>query len=376
MFERIKHMLIKEFIQILRDPRMRGVLFIAPILQLLVFGYAVTTDVNHVTTAVYDLDGSASSRDLLARFSRSGYFDVLEHVGDESRVRRLLDEGTVLCVIRVNHGFEGDLLAGRTADVQLLTDGTDSNTARFVLDYASRIVGRYSQETQVRLVTRLMGPIRRPGQVSLETRSWFNDNLESRNYFVPGVMAMLILITTLMLTSMAIVREKEIGTMEQIMVTPITPTEFILGKTLPFVVIGYADVFIITAVAVLWFDVPIRGSLIPLLVATGLYLMTTIGIGLMISTLSRTQQQAMMTSFFFALPFIMLSGFMFPIANMPTVIQWLTYLDPLRYFLVVIRGVFLKGVGMHVLWPQMVGLAVLGVVTLAFASRKFHKTMA
>jgi ABC-2 type transport system permease protein len=212
--------------------------------------------------------------------------------------------------------------------------------------------------------------------VKLETRAWFNENLESRNFYVPGVIAIIVMLITLMLTSMAVVREKEIGTMEQIMVTPITSVEFILGKTVPFALIGFADVVLITVLGVFWFDVPIRGSLLLLFVATALYLLTTLAIGLFISTVSQTQQQAMMSTFFFYFPAVLLSGFMFPIANMPVVVQWLTYLNPLRYFLVIVRGVFLKGVGPDVLWPQMIALAVMGRVALWLAAKRFRKTLA
>jgi len=211
--------------------------------------------------------------------------------------------------------------------------------------------------------------------VEMQTRSWFNENLESRNFYVPGVIAIIVMLITLMLTSMAVVREKEIGTMEQIMVTPITSAEFILGKTVPFALIGFADVILITLIGVFWFEVPIRGNLGLLFLATSLYLMTTLAIGLLISTVSQTQQQAMMSTFFFYFPAVLLSGFMFPIANMPVVIQWLTYLNPLRYFLVIVRGIFLKGVGPGILWPQMIALLIMGLTTLWLASRRFKKTL-
>jgi len=376
MRERIKHMLIKEFIQVFRDPRMKAVIFIVPVLQCLVFGYAVTTDVRHVPTAVYDLDASVASRELVSRFERSGYFDVVEYVASDRRARELLDRGEVRAVLRMNKGFEEALLSGRSAQLQIIVDGTDSNTAGIVLGYSTRIAGKFSQDVLNLQLRRLSGNTRQPGQVDLETRAWFNENLESRNFYVPGVIAMIVTLVTLLLTSMAVVREKEIGTMEQIMVTPITPAEFILGKTLPFALISFADVLVVTLVGVLWFKVPIRGNLGLLFFATALYLMTTLGIGLLISTVSQTQQQAMMSTFFFFMPAVLLSGFMFPIANMPEVVQWLTYLNPFRYFLVIIRGIFLKGVGPDILWPQMAALLVMGVITLGLASRRFRKTLA
>jgi len=375
MFERIKRMLVKEFIQIFRDPKMKGIIFLMPILQALIFGYAVTTDVEHITTAVYDLDNSMASRELVARFVESGYFDVVEYVNSEDGARDLVDQGEARAVIRMNRGFEENLRAGRTAQLQLIVDGTDSNTAGVVLDYGAKIVSQFSQKILVTRLTQLEGSFQKPSQVNMQTRSWFNENLESRNFYVPGVIAIIVMLITLMLTSMAVVREKEIGTMEQIIVTPITQIEFILGKTIPFALIGFADVILITVIGVFWFEVPIRGSLLLLFIATALYIMTTLGVGLYISTVSQTQQQAMMSTFFFYFPAVLLSGFMFPIANMPEVVQWLTYLNPLRYFLVIIRGIFLKGIGPEILWPQMIALAVMGVLTLWLASRRFQKTM-
>lgn len=376
MYERIKRMLVKEFIQIFRDPKMKGMIFLTPIIQVLVFGYAVTTDVKHVATAVYDLDNSVASRELVNRFVKSGYFDIVKYITNEDQVRRLIDRGKARVVLRMNRGFEDDLRAGRTAQLQVIVDGTDSNTAGVVLDYSARIVKQFSQKILITRFTRLMGTAREPARVEMQTRAWFNENLESRNFYVPGVIAIIVMLITLMLTSMAVVREKEIGTMEQIMVTPITQTEFILGKTVPFAIIGIADVAVITLIGIFWFEVPVRGNLFILFIATILYLMTTLGIGLFISTVSKTQQEAMMSVFFFYFPAVLLSGFMFPIANMPVFIQWLTYLNPLRYFLVIIRGIFLKGVGPGILWPQMAALALMGIATLWQASRRFRKTLA
>jgi len=376
MIERIRHMLTKEFIQIFRDPRMKGVIFLMPVIQLLVFGYAVTTDVKDVATAVYDLDNSPASRELIARFAATDYFDIMERAENPAHVRDLIDRGRVRAVLQINRGFEGDLRAGRAAALQVIVDGTDSNTEGIVLDYSTKITGGFSQDLVLERFRRIKGAATKPAEVILLTRAWFNENLESRNFYIPGVIAIIVMLITLMLTSMAVVREKEIGTMEQIMVTPITPAEFIIGKTIPFALIGFADVILITVLGVFWFEVPIRGSLLMLFAATALYLMTTLGVGLLISTVSRTQQQAMMSTFFFYFPAVLLSGFMFPIANMPVPIQWLTYLNPLRYFLVIIRGVFLKGVGPSVLWPQMAALAVMGLAVLWLASRRFQKTLA
>ena len=375
MRERLHHMLVKEFIQTLRNPRMRAMLFLTPVIQLFMFGYAVTTDVHSITLAVYDLDQSVASRELVSRFVNSGYFVLVESVAEPGRVRELLDTGRARAVLQFNRGFQETLHAGRTAQLQLLLDGTISNTAGIVLNYSSRIVSRFSQERLDQRVARLLGTPPRTARVELETRAWFNENLESRNFFVPGVIATIVTLISLMLTSMAVVREKEIGTMEQILVSPIRPVELILGKTIPFALLAFADVIGITLIGVFWFSVPVRGNVLLLLFATGLFLMTSLGLGLLISTVSQTQQQAMMAAFFLYMPAFLLSGFMFPIANMPQAFQWLTLVNPLRYFMEIIRAIFLKGVGASILWPQMVALALLGAATLGLAAQRFHKTL-
>lgn len=374
-FQRIKHMVIKEFIQVFRDRRTRGVIFGTPLIQLIVFGYAVTTDVKNISLAVQDRDRTPLSREAVDRFVRSGYFQLVGFVDPDGEVQGLLDRGEVQAVLCIPEGFQGAVVSSRTGALQLIVDGSDSNTASIVLQYAQKIVSSLSQELFLDRFQRVKGATKLPGQISLDSRAWFNENLESRNFFVPGVIATIVTIVTLMLTSMAVVRERETGTMEQLIVTPITPWEFVVGKTLPFAMISMVDVILVTTVGVLWFQVPIRGSVALLLASTAIYLLTALGVGLFISTVSKTQQQAMMSTFFFFMPAILLSGLMFPIANMPQVVQWLTYLNPMRYFLVIIRGIFLKGIGMEVLWPQVLALAVIGCATLWMASRRFHKTL-
>lgn len=376
MRERIRQMLIKEFIQVFRDPRMRMVIFVIPVVQTLVIGYAVTTDVRHVRTAVVDRDRTTASRELIARFVGSGYFDVIEYVNRDERAAELIDRGKVAAVLRIHRGFQADLRSQRTARLQIVVDGTDSNTAGIVLGYVGKITSDFSERVLLERIRRSMGGAEGPGRVELKTRAWFNANLESRNYYVPAVIVVVVSLVTLLLTSMAVVREKEIGTMEQVMVTPIKPLEFILGKTVPFALIGFADVFLVTAVGAFWFQVPVRGNLLLLFSGTALYLLTTLGIGLLISTVSQTQQQAMMTTFFFFFPAMLLSGFAFPVAAMPEAVQWLTYLNPLRHFLVIVRSIFLKGVGLDVLWPQLAALAGMGTAVLWLVSKRFKKTMA
>lgn len=369
MWERLRHMLIKEFIQIFRDPRMRAVVFVTPIIQLVVLGYAATTDLSQVRTAVADLDRTPESRELVRRLESSGHFLVVERATAPRRLGELIDRGRVKLALQIDPGFATDLLRGRQAVVQVLVDGTDSNTAGVVADYVNRIVARLNRD-----LGRDGLAVRTPERAGLDlrVRTWYNPDLRSQLYYVPGVIAILIMLTSLLLTSMAIVRERELGTMEQLLVTPIRPAELILGKTLPFALIGFFDVALITAVAVFWFEVPIRGSLALLFAATACYLLSALGIGLYISTVSRTQQQALMSTFFFFQPAMLLSGFVFPIANMPPVVQYVTYLNPLRYFLIVIRGVFLKGNGLDVLWPQVLALFVLGSVVMTVSTFRFR----
>ncbi len=376
MLERLYRMLVKEFIQVLRDPRMRAVVFLLPVVQVLVIGYAVNTDVRHVPMAVCDLDRTPASRDLVARFEGSGCFDVARRITSEPEIREVLDSGEAKVVLRFNRGFSEDPQGGRSASLQLLLDGSDSNTASVVLGYASRITADFNRTVMEQRFSRTAGLRLEATPVELVSRNWFNPNLDSRNFFVPGVLAILVAVISIILSSMAIVREREIGTMDQIMVTPIGRLEFILGKTIPFGLLGFIDVALIALIAVFWFQVPLLGNPLLLFFGTGLYLLSTLGVGLFISTVSATQQQAMMTTFFFVLPAFMLSGFVYPIANMPVVVQWLTFLNPLRYYLVIIRGVFLKGLGLHVLWPQMLALALLGSAMLILAAGRFKKTMA
>ena len=382
MWERIRVILRKEFIQALREPRMRVLLFVPPVLQLMVFGFAVNLDVDHARIAWMDMDRTPESRDLRARFEGSGRFDVVALPRNEGEVRTLLDRSGVEAVIRVLPNFARDLARGRSAQVQILSDGTNSNTASLVSSYAGQIIAQYSSDA---LKTRQNGLLltRSPAtpanlslpQVRARSRVWFNPDLHSRNYFVPGVIVNIITMVTLMLTALAIVREKEIGTMEQLMVTPMRPIELMLGKTLPFAIVGLVDVFLVTSAALLIFHIPLRGSVLLLLVCAVLYLLTSLGAGLFLSTVSQTQQQAMMAAFFFFMPAFMLSGFAFPIHNMPVAVQYLTYLNPLRYFMEIVRGIFLKGVGIAVLWPQMACLAVYGISVLTLSAMRFRKTL-
>ncbi|HMK61661.1 MAG TPA: ABC transporter permease [Dissulfurispiraceae bacterium] len=369
MFERIKHIVVKEFIQTFREKRNWMLLFGTPLIQLFMFGYIVTTDVNDIPTALYDLDKSPESRELVRRLQASGYFSINEYPQSPNEIRDLLDKSKVLCAIQIDEHFARDIASHRPAGIQVLVDGTDSNTAMIAMNYMARIVTQYSAD--------LMAPsIRaRLSLLDIRPRVWYNPDLKSRNYNVPGVIASIIMLICLMLTSMAVVREREMGTMEQLMVSPIKPVELMLGKTIPFAIISFLDMALVTAVGVFWFGITVKGSLIFLFLGTSVYLLSVLGLGLFLSTILKTQQQAMMATMFFNMPAMLLSGFMFPIDNMPEIFQYLTYLNPLRYFLVIIRGIFLKGSGLDVLWPQILTLLMLGVIIITMSSFRFRKRL-
>ncbi|MCC7341176.1 MAG: ABC transporter permease [Bryobacterales bacterium] len=383
-WERIREIVRKEFRQVLRDPRMRTVLIVPPIAQSIIFGFAVNMDVEHARIAWIDSDRTVQSRELQAAFAGSRSFEITHFPESDSDAGELLDRGEVMAVVRVLPNFGREILRGETATVQLLVDGANSNTASIVREYARRAVGQYSGslrggQQNRNALARTQGrgaPIAMQlPSIRTETRVWFNENLLSRNYFVPGVVVNIIALVTLMLTALAIVREKEIGTMEQLIVTPIQPLELMLGKTIPFALLGLVQMVALTILARYLFHVPFRGSGWVLLVATILFLLTTLGIGLYISTISRTQQQAMMATFFFFFPALLLNGFAFPIASMPQPVQWVTYLNPVRYFMEIVRGVFLKGLGFGDLWPQMIAMAVIGISVIFVSTRRFHKRL-
>ena len=376
MLARLKQMLIKEFIQVLRDKRTRVILIVPPVVQMLIFGYAATFEIYHVPTAVLDLDHSQESRELISKFTSSPYFDVRVQLTDACQIRDLVDSGKTTVGLEIDAGFARKLEKGETAPVQVIVDATNSNTALIASNYVGQIVMGYGSQAQQdrmgRIAPQLAG---RAPTVELEQRPWYNTDLSSRWFFVPGVIGSLTLVLVITLTAFAVVRERELGTLEQIMVTPIRPGEFILGKTLPFFLIGLFDVLLIGGVGTLWFQVPFRGNVWVLLTGAMLFLICMLGVGLLISTVSSTQQQALVTAFFFIMPAITFSGFGFPISTMPEWLQVLTYLDPLRYLLVVLRGTYLKGVGMKVLWPQMAAMGALGVSLLAIAILRFHKAL-
>jgi ABC-2 type transport system permease protein len=376
MLARLKQMLIKEFIQVFRDKRTRFVLFGPPIIQMLIFGYAATFEIRHVPTVVLDQDHSQESRELISRFSSSPHFDVERQLTDQRQIPKLIDQGQATVGLQIHPGFAENLRKGRTAPLQVIVDGTNSNTALIAVGYISQIAGQFAQDYQRDRLYRIAPQlVERMPHVQLDQRPWYNPDLRSRWFFVPGVIGSLTLVLVTTLTAFAVVREREIGTLEQIMVTPIRPFEFILGKTLPFFLIGLLDVSLIATVGTFWFQVPFRGQIAVLFLGAVLFILCMLGVGLLISTVSSTQQQAMVTAFFFIMPAITFSGFGFPISTMPLWLQYCTYLSPLRYFLVVLRGSYVKGVGIDILWPQMVAMAILGVSLLTVSVLRFHKAL-
>lgn len=366
---RVRVLLKKELRQMLRDPKMRGVLFVAPIIQLVIFGYAVNTDIRDTATFVIDHDRTAISRELLEAFETTGYFEVVASSDRPADLVQALDHGDATVGIEIPAGFAREVSAGRGAQVQVILDGTDSNAATVAQGYAGQIVQQYGLKRAAAAGTFPAGG------VDLRTRAWYNPELESRVYNVPAVIGVLILLMSLLLTSMSVVREREMGTLDQLTVSPLSATELMLGKTLPPMLAAFVVLFLITAVAILWFGIPMRGSNLVLLPAAFLYIVSGLSLGLLISTISKTQQEAFMSMFLFLLPAIILSGFFYPISSMPRVFQWLTLLNPLRHFLEVVRAVFLKGAGITDLWHQYAALTIMAAGTLWLATVRFRRTV-
>ncbi len=376
----LKSMLRKEFKQLFRDKRMVMVLFAAPVFMLLIFGYAVITDVKDVRMAVMDRDKSSESRAFIRLFTASGYFLPFAYSESERELELLMDTGRIDMFMQIEAGFEKRVRSGRGAEVQIVVDGSDSVRASVAMSYVNAIAGTYSmdflqKDVRASLVARGAGGTRFKQAIELKERALFNPDLASRNFYLPGILGLLIMLIGIMLTSMAVVKEREIGTIEQITVSPLRPAEFIVGKMLPFAIVSFVDIVVISIIAIGYFGVPFNGSYVFLLFSSAFFIMCSLAVGLFISTISRTQQQAVLSTFLFFLPAILFSGFMFPIYAMPVVIQVITFADPLRYFIEIIRGVFLKGVGIACLWHDLVGLLALGVIMFFFAVRRFTRRM-
>lgn len=375
MFERLLVMLMKEFLELRRDPWAMFRLIVPLLIQLILFGYAATFTVNHVATAVLDLDHSQASRELVSHFVATGRFDIVDLAETQRQVTADIDSGRATMAIVIHAGFAQNLGNGRSGPLQVVMDGTNSNTALIALGYVNQIVTQFQADAMTDAWPVAASPTLPSIFVSLEERPWFNEGLEDRWFFIPGVIGTLTLIQVVSLTAFAVVREREVGTLEQIMVSPIRPYEFILGKTVPFFLIGLGDVALVTVFGVLWFHIPFVGNPLVMLMGASLFLLAALGLGLLLSTLARTQQQAFALNFFLVNPLFILSGFAFPIAAMPQVLQWFTLINPLRYFLVVIRAVFLKGVGVDVLWPDLAAMALLGTAMLTLSVLRFRKSL-
>jgi drug efflux transport system permease protein len=372
------HVIVKELLQLRRDHKMLPLIFVAPVLQIVIFGYAVNTEVREVPMVLVDQDRSPGSRELLDRFVASGYFTLVATEDSPRAIDSWLVSGRVQVALVIGPGYGAALEGGRGSSVQMIADGSDSSAATQALGYAAAIVGAADQErVRERVRIALAGAsFIPPGRIDLVPRVYYNADLKSRWFYVPAVLAMILMIMTMLLSAMAVVREKEIGTLEQLMVTPVKPWQLLVGKLAPFAAIGTMQVFLVTGVTTLWFGVPLRGSFLLLLGITQLFLLNTLGLGLLVSTLVRNQQQAMMAAAFLVMiPMIYLSGLIFPIENMPRVIQLVTYAIPLRYYSNVIRGIFLKGAGMETLWRECIVLALMGTGLLAIASLRFRKRL-
>jgi ABC-2 type transport system permease protein len=365
MWRRIQALVIKEFLALLKDKRSRMVVLVPPLIQLLVFGYAATFDLNRVPYAVYDEDHGPAARDLAARFAGSPIFRQVAVVAHDDQIAPLVDDKRVLLVLHIGPTFSRELDSGRSGPVQVIIDGRNSNTAAILLNYVNTILAAFNADWD----RETGGP---GAQARLDTRAWFNPNLLSRWFIVPGIVGLLTLVVTTLVTALSVAREREQGTFDQLLVTPLRPWEILLGKSLPGFLIGWFETTLIVVLAVVWFHVPFRGSLLTLSVGLFFFLLSTVGMGLMISSLSVTQQQGLLGAFLFIVPSIVLSGFATPIANMPHWVQEITLLNPLRYFLVILHGVFLENTPFHLLLNQFWPMAVIGLVNLALAGFLFR----
>jgi ABC-2 type transport system permease protein len=366
--QRIVALAIKELLAVLKDRKSRIVLVVPPILQLLVFGYAATFDLNDIPVAIYNEDRGAASRQLVARVTGSPHFHLVGHITNDGQIAALVDNKQALMVLRIGPRFNADLLSGRTARVQMIIDGRNSNTALLVQGYMRSIISDFNQHW-AQTTGRPTPP------ATLQIRPWFNSNLVSRWFIVPGIIGLLTLVITTIVTALSVAREREAGTFDQLLVTPMRPFEILIGKSFPGILIGIVEGSFILFMAVYWFDVPLRGSLGALYIGMFLFILSAVGIGLMISSLAVTQQQGMLGAFLFLVPAVILSGFATPIANMPEAVQLLTYINPLRYFLVILRGVFLEGDSFTLLLPYYWPMIIIALVTLSFAGWLFRHRM-
>jgi ABC-2 type transport system permease protein len=375
MYSRLMSLIRKEFIQIMRDPRTLAIIFVMPVAMLILLGYAATNDVRNIDLAVYDQDQSPASRRLLEAYKQADYFRIAYVVGSEEDMRALIDNNSARAGIIIPPGYGCEVTGWGSAQVAFVLDGSDPTVASTALAAATLIGQAQSTKLQVeRLQQRGVAAVMQPA-IDVRTQVWYNPGLVSSYFMVPAMIGMILQYLGTMLTSTAIVRERERGTIEQLIVTPLRSQELVIGKLTPYVILSFWDTIEVLIVGVLLFNMPINGDLTLLLALTGLFMITTLGIGLLISTVAKTQQEAMLTTMFTILPSIFLSGFFFPLAAMPVWLQMLSYLIPLRYFLIIARGIVVKGVGLSALWPEVVALAVFAVVVMAAAAARFKKSL-
>ena len=372
----LKIFLVKEFLQFIRDPKMFMVVIIAPVIQLIFLGYAANRDIKNVQTAVFDRDRSESSREFVRNFEKSGYFSMDYFVSDYNELSRLIDNGKAITGIVIPENFEKDLNTRVTAKVQFIIDGSDGNKASIAAGYIQNIASAFSNNIAVENIEQAGIKTSIAGTIEPVSRIWYNADLSTRNYMLPGIVGLILIIITTNLSSLAIVKEREIGTLEQLIVTPVKPYQIILGKLIPFAILGIVSMTLVLSVMTFWFGIYVKGSLIFLFVSSFIFMLSTLGLGLFVSTISRTQQHAMITAAFLVImPMIFLSGFSFPVENMPVIIQYVTYLIPLKYFLVIIRGIVLKGLGLSELWIECTVLLSMGIFILISSSLRFRKKL-
>ena len=378
--EIVRSFVKKEFKQMFRDPRMRIILFVPPVVMLIMFGYAVVTDVKDVKMAVLDNDRTATSRRFVEKFTASGYFQMHSYLDTAKTADGMLDSGDIEMFIHIERGFARRLRSGRPTEVQILVDGTNSNRAALIVAYVNQITADFSYDYLLKKVRSVLlsgepRMARFKHGVELKERTLFNPELSSRNYFIPGILGMIINMVAISMTAMSVVKEREIGTIEQIIVSPIQPMEYIAGKIIPYVGICFIDIIIISIAAIAWFGVPFNGSYLFLVFASSIFILANVSVGLFVSTISRSQQQAILSTFLYFLPSILFSGYIFPIYSMPEVIQYITYINPLRYYMTIVSGVFLKGVGVTVLWGDMLVLLIMGVFLFLLSAKRFNERL-
>jgi ABC-2 type transport system permease protein len=372
----ILHIIKKEFLQFRRDPKMFAIILIAPVVQLIFLGYAATLDVNVVHTLVYDQDKTYESRKFIESFTSSGFFRIDYNADNYTQLTKNLDKGDIILALVIPKDFSEKIQRRETSPVQAIFNGSDGNTASIAAGYVAKVVQGYARNILLNYMDKSGKKILPVGMIEPEIRVWYNPQLLTRYFMIPGIVGLLLSIITLILTSLGIVKEKEIGTLEQLIVTPIKPWQLIMGKLIPFVILGFISVVIVLTAMTYIFDIPVRGSVPFLFLCSFFYILSTLGLGLFVSTISKTQQQAMMIAIFgIMMPMVYLSGFAFPIENMPKIIQYISYLIPLRYFIAIIRGVILKGIGFNELWREAMVLLLMGIAILFLSSLRFRKKL-